>query len=177
MLKLRVVERIRFEIWELDYECYREKRNDGVQVVDTSAVEASFSKGGQSIFFLDKGHFVKDGTYPGDPLARISAQPKRVSCGPGEDVALHVVVENLGDTVFNIASHPLGGFFTLGGHLRQGTTVVDNDLFHEPLPSDVECGGNCSLECTFRAPEISGDYVSGIGSCDRRRGMTRTAWV
>ena len=92
-------------------------------------------------------------------MARISAQPKRVSCGPGEDATLHVVVENVGNTVFNAASHPLWGFFTLGGHLRQGTTVVDNDLFHEPLPSDVECGGNCSLECTFRTPEIRGDYI------------------
>ncbi|MGD9721855.1 MAG: class I SAM-dependent methyltransferase [Pirellulales bacterium] len=112
----------------------------------------------QSIFALHKGQFCYDGTCPHQPRAAITIDPTEIRATPGARVVVRACLTNTGDTLFNAAARPLGGFVAVGAHLFADDRLLDFDFLHHALPHDVGCGECCRFEVAFTAPLQSGRY-------------------
>lgn len=145
-----------YDAWEVDAATITAARRTGEPVVDIRQVAEGFLAGNQTVFMLYKGDFEFDGTYPCEPRAMIKLEQDAIAARAGSQLTVPVRIENTGRTRFNAAPHPLGGFTQIGAHLYRGDELVNFDLFHHPLPHDIDCGQSARFEVTFTVPEHAG---------------------
>lgn len=147
-----------YDTWEIDYaELARAKQTAG-RIVDPGDVVAAFEAGNQSIFMLHKGSFGFDGTYPHEPAATIEFEGASLCVAAGKRARACVRVTNTGETRFNVAPHPLGGFATLGAHLYASDRLADFDFLHYVMPCDIACGETSRFVVEWTAPTEPGHY-------------------
>lgn len=144
------------EDWEVDYAELSTSVDARRPIVDPADVTAAFD--GQSVFVLNKGDFCFDGTCPHRPSAQIELETQSLSVAAAERVRVGVRVTNSGETRFNVAPHPLGGFAVLGVHLYAGDQLVDFDFLHHGMPHDIQCGDSSRFVVEFTAPNAPGNY-------------------
>jgi ubiquinone/menaquinone biosynthesis C-methylase UbiE len=133
---------------------------------------AHFLQSSHSVFILQSpGQRACTSRRPGVLSADISvgALPARVS--PGQEIAVHAVVTNTGDTLWLAKPRELGGYVTLGVKLCQADgRLLSDSLGRTLLAHDVAVGEKIEVISVFSLPHtfLSGDYLLRIDMVDEQ---------
>jgi ubiquinone/menaquinone biosynthesis C-methylase UbiE len=133
---------------------------------------ARFLEESHSVFILQMpGQSARTSRRPGALRASISVGALPAQARPGQEIAVHAVVTNTGDTLWLAQPRELGGFVTLGVKLCQADgRLLSDSLGRTPLDHDVAAGEKIEVACVFSLPKaISSDnYLLRIDMVDEQ---------
>ena len=133
---------------------------------------ARFLEDSHSVFILQApGQRPRTSQRPGVLRAAISVAPLPAQVRPGQEIAVHAVVTNTGDTLWLAKPRELGGFVTLGVKLCQADgRLLSDSLGRTLLEHDVAVGQKIEARSVFSLPStfLSGNYLLRIDMVDEQ---------